>query len=117
MWDILNKQSAVLTPREDRLWEAIRINPEKWQQHPYGDHCGGFWVVGLIGRRVIWFNNMERGFNISSYRAYGQINEYRGNWDSLDDVMKTLLNYLEHGYGVPSGFGAPQPGEYSGKKS
>ena len=25
-----------------RFWEAIRIMPEKWMQHPYGDAGNGF---------------------------------------------------------------------------
>ena len=30
-----------MTPAQQRLWNAIKIVPEKWQQHPYGDPGGG----------------------------------------------------------------------------
>jgi hypothetical protein len=39
-----------MNPVEERIWEVIKITPEKWQQRPYGDAGGGFWAVGLIGR-------------------------------------------------------------------
>ncbi len=44
-----------MDPRARRLWEAIRIDPEKWQLPPYGDTGHGFWVVALIGQSVIWY--------------------------------------------------------------
>jgi hypothetical protein len=37
------------SPLQQRLWQGVRIEPEKWRQHPYGDQGGGFWVVCLIG--------------------------------------------------------------------
>lgn len=43
-----NQGYARMTQAQQRLWHAIRINPEKWQQHPYGDVGGGFWTVGLV---------------------------------------------------------------------
>jgi hypothetical protein len=50
---------ARITQAQQRLWDAIRINPEKWQQHPFGDAGGGFWTVWLVGRTVIWYNDLE----------------------------------------------------------
>ena len=29
--------------------------------------AGVFWVVGLIGRTVIWYNDIEEGFNRSAF--------------------------------------------------
>ena len=54
-----------MSQEEMRLWEAIRIQPVKWQQDPYGIQGGGFWVVGIIGSTVIWYNDIEEGFNRS----------------------------------------------------
>ena len=31
-----------------RLWNAIRIEPRKWHQHPYGDDGGGFWSLASL---------------------------------------------------------------------
>ena len=51
---------ARMTPTQQGLWRAIRIDPEKWQQSPFGDAGGGFWAVGLLGRSVIWGQRYRR---------------------------------------------------------
>jgi hypothetical protein len=80
-----------------RLWEAVRIDLQKWQQHPYGDAGGGFWVVAIVGLTVIWYNDIEEGFNRSRYSVYGQIEDYWCNQDELDLTIGYLMNTLEHG--------------------
>jgi hypothetical protein len=77
-----------------RLWDAIQIRPERWLQHPYGDAGGGFWAVGLIGRTVIWYNDLEDGFNRSLYSSYGLIDDYWRNDDELDVAIQYLANAL-----------------------
>ena|ERR1700682_3499399 len=80
----INQGYARMTQSHQSLWNAIRINPEKWQQHPYGDLGGGFWAMGVIGRSVIWYNDREDGFNRSVYSAYGVIDDYWCNHDELE---------------------------------
>ena len=67
---------ARMSPSHRHLWEAIRIKPQRWQLHPYGDPGGGFWVVAIVGETVIWYNDVEEGFNRSCYSSYGQIEDY-----------------------------------------
>ena len=88
---------ARMTQAQQRLWNAIRINPEKWQQHPYGDAGGGFWTVGLVGRTAIWYNDLEDGFNRSVYSTYGLIDDYWCNQDELDVTVEYLANALSGG--------------------
>jgi hypothetical protein len=88
---------ARMTPAQLRLWEAVRIEPEKWQQHPYGDQGKGFWVVGLIGRTVLWYNDIEDGFNRSRFSDYGTIDDYWCNQDELEVAVQYVLTALEHG--------------------
>ena len=83
--------------RQLHLWEAIRIPPAKWQLHPWGDEGGGFWVVGIIGRSVIWYNDIEEGFNRSSYTTSGVIDEYWCNQDELEWTLNHLLEELDGG--------------------
>lgn len=87
-----------MNPKQQRLWRAIQIEPEKWQQHPYGDQGRGFWVVGLIGRAVVWYNDVEDGFNRSTFRSYGVIEEYWCNQDELEVAVDYLANALELGH-------------------
>ena len=88
---------ARMSAPQRRLWEAIRIAPEKWQLAPYGDPGGGFWVVALIGRNVIWYNDAEEGFNRSHYGSYGEIGEYWRNDDELEVTVGYLMLALEKG--------------------
>jgi hypothetical protein len=88
---------ARMTPSQLRLWEVVRVEPEKWHQHPYGDAGNGFWVVAIIGRTVIWYNDIEEGFNRSSYAAYGTIQDYWCNQDELELTLEYLMNSLERG--------------------
>ena len=88
---------ARMSPSQHRLWEAIRIDPEKWLQHPYGDAGKGFWAVALVGRTVIWYNDIEEGFNRSGYSNYGQIDDYWCNQDELELTIEYLMTSLERG--------------------
>lgn len=78
------------------FWRLIKIYPEKWQEPEYGNDGGGFWVVALAGRRVIWYNDIEEGFNISEYRQYGKIENYSCSQDQLDWTIKTLYKTVKH---------------------
>lgn len=93
----IRQGEARMTQSQLRLWDAIRIEPEKWRQHPYGDEGGGFWAVGLIGRTVVWFNDREDGFNRSKFVDYGTITDYWRNQDELETTLQYLLNSLQRG--------------------
>ena len=88
---------AAMPEASRRLWNSIRIPPEKWQQHPYGDPGGGFWAVTLVGRTVIWYNDVENGFNRSVYSEYGVIDDYWCNDDELNITIGYLASALEIG--------------------
>lgn len=53
------------------LWSQISIKPQKWSEHEYGSEGGGFWVVAINQNDVIWYNDIEEGFNISTFSTYG----------------------------------------------
>lgn len=92
------RQGYADMPREHQhLWDAISIVPAKWEQHPYGDAGGGFWAVAVIGRTVIWFNDVEDGFNRSVYTAHGVIEDYWCNDDELNLTILYLANALRDG--------------------
>jgi len=82
---------------ERLLWDLVRIPPEKWCQNPWGDPGGGFWVVGLIGRQIIWYNDIEHGFNVSRYETIGTIAKYWCNQDDLHHVIWQLRQQIESG--------------------
>ena len=89
---------ARMTVAQLRVWRAIEVDLIKWQQHPYGDQGNGFWVVAVIGRTVIWYNDIEDGFNRSTYTAVGVIDEYFCNHDELETAVQYVASSLEAGY-------------------
>lgn len=99
---------------ERRFWDAICVHPEKWQQHPYGNLGGGFWVVALIGRTAIWFNDIEDGFNRSNYVQAGTIpdNEYWCDQTDLEWPVRALMRLIETGQQPTGRMGPPTSGEY-----
>ncbi|PZR23194.1 MAG: hypothetical protein DI539_03645 [Flavobacterium psychrophilum] len=73
------------------FWKLIKIEPEKWEEPEYGNEGGGFWVVSVFGKQVIWYNDIEDGFNISPYTAYGKIDEYGAEQDELSWCINKVL--------------------------
>jgi hypothetical protein len=98
---------TVMQPRARSLWNLIRVRPVKWQLHPWGDEGDGFWVVGIVGQQVVWYNDIEGGFNISRYDAPGEIAEYWCNQDELNHTMQGLLHQIETG-AAPGKLGPPE---------
>ena len=97
LWGKLNAAIGRMNPQQERLWEAIRIVPEKWAQNPHGNLGGGFWAVGVLGNTVVWYNDIEEGFNCSAYARFGVIADYWCNQDELEHAVQRLLNQIEHG--------------------
>ncbi len=104
---MLNSAWDRMSIPQRRLWEVIRINPEKWKQHPYGESRCGFWVVAVLGNTVVWYNDLEHGFNRSLYSKYGEIDQYWCNQDNLEWTIQHLLNEIIEGQ--PSGPYASPP--------
>ena len=109
IWDSINKSYERMSLEQKRLWETIKIEPQKWTQEPYGNEGEGFWVVAIIGNNVVWFNDIEDGFNNSSYSEFGEINEYFCNQDELEWQIQNILNQIKDGYYSAGNCGAPEP--------
>ena len=77
-----------------RFWEYIKINPEKWNLSPEGDAGGGFWVVAVIGKTCIYYNDIEDGFNVSSYETFGRIDNYKCSQCDLLSQVDCLYNLI-----------------------
>jgi len=111
--DMLNSAWQRMSFPQRRFWEAIRIEPQKWASHPYGDRGGGFWAVALVGQTVVWFNDIEDGFNRSHYTTHGTIGAYWCNQDQLEWTVQHILNAIESGSDTGPFAGPPQPLETS----
>lgn len=94
---LLKEVVAGMTDKEKRYWDAVKIYPEKWHEETYGAQGGGVWVVGLLGKNVLWYNDIEDGFNVSRFSEYGRLDEYWANQDDLLSIIRRFVWHLEHG--------------------
>lgn len=108
LYDLILHAENTMRGELERLWELVKIFPEKWRQAPYGNTGGGFWVVAVCGRRIIWYNDIEEGFTISRYEQYGRFAEYWRNQDSLAAAVQQLLSLIQFSGHVFAQAG-PQP--------
>ena len=102
------KSENDLTEEEKNFWNLIKIEPIKWEEKEYGELGGGFWVVAICGSRIIWYNDIEEGFNISSYKTFGKIEGYWCNQDELIWPIKKLFDLAKSGEEVTGFFRGPQ---------
>ena len=97
LYDQIIKTEMDLNGKLYNFWQLIKIDPEKWTEEKYGNEGGGFWVVAICGTKVIWYNDIEEGFNISDYITYGQIEGYYCNQDNLSWAVTRLFDLVEFG--------------------
>lgn len=109
LWDLINTGWERMDIPQRRLWESIKVDPKKWKQHPWGKKGKGFWVVAVIGNVVVYYNDIEDGFNRSRYSKHGVIDQYFCNQDELQWTIQHILNEITEG--EPSGLyaGPPEP--------
>ena len=112
LWDMINEAEQRMSPQQARLWEVIRVPPQKWSEESYGNVGNGFWVVAVVGTTVVWYNDIEDGFNRSSYSAFGKIDGYWCNQDELELTLQFILNTIETGEDSAPRLGPPMPGAY-----
>ncbi|MBS7255828.1 hypothetical protein [Flavobacterium branchiicola] len=91
----IRKNENDLTKKEKNFWNLIKINPIKWQEKKYGEMGGGFWVVAICGTKIIWYNDIEEGFNICDYTVFGEIEEYSCDQDELIWSVKRLFGLIK----------------------
>ena len=90
----IDNSEWLLDCAEKNLWNLIKITPKKWQQHPWGDEGQGFYAVGVLGNQVIYYNDIEDGYNLSKFKEYGIIDEYWCNQNELHHVVNYLLKQI-----------------------
>jgi len=103
--ELIAEEVADATPEDRALFAHAAVAPAKWQLSPWGDLGGGFWVVAVMEDRVLWYNDIEDGFNVSRFVTLGTIpsTEYCCNQDELRWALPALA-------GQPQGkVGPPEP--------
>ena len=80
------------------LWNFIKVPPQKWQEETMGKEGGGFWVVGLAGNKALYYNDIEEGFNLSTFSKYGTLDEYYCNQLQLHEMIISLSESVGKGH-------------------
>ena len=77
-----------------QFFARVRVPAHKWQLSPWGDEGDGFWVLAVHRDRVLWYNDIEEGFNVSTFEVRGQIpgDEYWCNQDPLCLALSQLTS-------------------------
>jgi hypothetical protein len=102
---MIHEELAECSEPQRTFFAQVAIVPERWHQSPYGDEGGGFWSVAVYQDRVLWFNDIEWGFNVSRFRNRGEIPSDECNQDPL----KWAIPHLMGEPGLKAG--PPQPME------
>ncbi|MFN8417475.1 MAG: hypothetical protein U0U66_14170 [Cytophagaceae bacterium] len=93
--NIIHREEKLLVADLNDFWHRIKISPEKWKEEEYGKEGGGFWVVAIYKHKVIWYNDIEEGFNISDYKILGQIEAYACEQDELRWAVRKLSEMVK----------------------
>ena len=101
--ELVANQLGAATPDERALFARMAVPPTKWRLSPWGDLGGGFWVLAVMEDRVLWYNDIEDGFNVSRFAVPGTIpaTEYWCNQDELRWALPALAGKPQQKLGPP----------------
>jgi len=107
LFDKIQKTETDLNGELWNFWQLIKVYPTKWKENKFGNEGGGFWVVAICGTKVIWYNDIEDGFNISNYNNIGEIDGYYCNQDELSWAVTRLFDLIKFGGDIIGQAGPP----------
>lgn len=107
LYEEIQKTETDLNEELSNFWQLIKIDPTKWIEKEYGNEGGGFWVVAICGTKIIWYNDIEDGFNISNYKTYGQIEGYYCNQEEISWAVTRLFDLVKFGGEIIGQAGPP----------
>ena len=90
LWDKINGEWSLMDFQERRLWDVVKIVPEKWSnQQKYYDQ--GSWVLAIIGSVIVWYDDIEEEFTRSHWVQYGTISD--GRFGAEAELRGQLLSF------------------------
>ncbi|QEM04182.1 hypothetical protein DIU31_011925 [Mucilaginibacter rubeus] len=108
LFDKIHNTETDLNGELWNFWQLIKVYPTKWIENEFGNEGGGFWVVAICGTKVIWYNDIEEGFNTSNYEVFGKIDGYYCNQDELSWAVIRLFDLVKFGGDIIGQAGPPQ---------
>ncbi|MCC9033892.1 hypothetical protein NAL32_06855 [Chryseobacterium sp. Ch-15] len=86
----ISKGEKEMSSENFQFWNEIKFTPIKWAEQEFGDEGGGFWAVAKYKNFVLYYNDIEEGFNISEFENEGKIKEYSAEQDELQFALIKL---------------------------
>lgn len=86
-----------MSPSQGAFWESVKIRPLEWSLSPWGDAGGGFRVVAKCSNVIVYYNDIEGGFECSCFSESGAIGEYGANQDELNRALSRMAERTEAG--------------------
>src|SRR5205085_2560933 len=68
---IIQRDLAACSDEQRAFFRGVAFQPTRWRQSRWGDQSGGFWAVAAHEDRVLWYNEIEDGFNVSRFTTWG----------------------------------------------
>jgi hypothetical protein len=89
---IIERDLALCSDEERAFFRRIAFSPARWRHSLSGDRSG-FCAIGTTDDHVLWYNDIEEGFNVSRFTRRGMIpaGEYGCNQDSLQWALRRLM--------------------------
>jgi hypothetical protein len=99
VWDRINDAFARMNHKQRRVWEIVKTLPEKWH-HAREDIILGYkrgsYVVAIVGRMVVWYDEIEAGFRLSLWTKYGIVDgDYWSAEASLEYHLDGIAMYFD----------------------
>jgi len=89
---LIEKAINKMSETQRQFWTKISIAPIKWKEKDFGEKGNGFWAIGVYENKIIWYNDIEEGFNVSTFKISGIINEYGTEQDELQWAVNKIKN-------------------------
>ncbi len=86
----VSRTEYYLSGHLEEFWNLIKIAPEKWQSYIFNEEGDSFWVVAIWGTKVLLYNDIEEGYNVSEYHKYGIINNPGANQSDLYEMIEAI---------------------------
>ncbi|MBW6421317.1 hypothetical protein KX729_07675 [Rhizobium sp. XQZ8] len=100
LWGEINDSCPRMSFEQRRLWDMVKIMPEKWAFDQKTSH--GTWVVAILGRTVIRYDDADwGGFVLSLWTRHGVIDADFSSEASLEDKLQIMASYFNTTFSGP----------------
>jgi hypothetical protein len=100
IWDEINASWTRMTFEQRRLWEMVKIMPNRWAFKEKPPH--GTWVVAILGRVIIRYDDTDcGGFVLSLWTKHGVVNADFSGEGTLEESLQIMTSYFNTSFSPP----------------